>query len=135
MCLCDTKRFRFTFKRILVYKIALVDNTSDTDVYLSPYIKTAMAHRMMGRPIFRGAKYNDKNCLYSFDAGFIHAYTSDLRAFSALIACNMALKTRNIKAVCTIVEGYIPAFTRYALDNFDEEICAKRMVFPKLARF
>lgn len=117
MCLLDKKRFRFTFKRISIYKIAKV---CDGELY-SPYI---------GIPITRVMKpkrrwFPGKDTLineYEFEGGFIHACTSEEDAKSHI---NNNFYT--CKKSMSIIKGYIPAFTRYATDERGN-ICARKII-------
>ena len=119
MCLIDNKRFRFTFKRIPVYKI-VVKNCGE---FFTPFEGALMKKYMHGE--FE-SPYKDDTERYRFEEGFIHAFTSKKAAED--YACYSDV----------IIEGYIPAFTRYAISNdlyaeFTNSICARRMVFPTLS--
>lgn len=129
MCLVDNKLFRFTFKRIPVYKV--VYESSDGRLY-SPYQRTPITKEMHGDVVMQPYEY-DSN-VYEFDRGFIHAY-SNKHAAQCLIYDLLGWKNHKI------IEGYIPAFTRYAINicsPFSQlvgivgSICARRMVFPNV---
>lgn len=157
MCLYDKKRFRFTFKRIPVYKIVRYYNNDykKNRVFLTPYECAIVKKQMSGFDSFTSAvkrfiknlkdykflKYYYRNFLfklkiifcgdklptfneYSFGEGFIHAYRDETTAKT-----NIDNLRHNV-AYLTIIEGYIPAFTRYQIENND--ICARRMIFPNI---
>ncbi len=50
MCLVDNKRFRFTFKRIPVYKVVLFNKTISK--LLSPFQLTEIKQKMCGGFLF-----------------------------------------------------------------------------------
>lgn len=118
MCLYDKKRFRFTFKRIPVYKIVIAH--SDGKLY-SPYIGVPITRVMKPNKRWLPEK-NDFTDDYEFEGGFIHACLSESSAKKFIQ--NNFLSKHNIR----IIEGYIPAFTRYAIDQSDFTICARRMI-------
>ena len=126
MCLVDNKLFRFTFKRIPVYKV--VYESSDGRLY-SPYQRTPITKEMQGNVVMKPHEY-DSN-VYAFDRGFIHAYSNK---HGAQCLIDDLWGWRNHK----IIEGYIPAFTRYAINtclqypNLVDSVCARRMVFPNV---
>ena len=72
MCLVDKKRFRFTFKRIPIYKIVKVH--TDGKLY-SPYIGVSITKVMKPKKIHFPEKNGWEND-YEFEGGFIHACTS-----------------------------------------------------------
>ena len=119
MCLIDSKRFRFTFKRIPVYKIVVKERGGKL---LTPFEGALVKKYMHGKFT---SPHKDNTEKYRFEEGFIHAFTSKKDAEN--YACYFDI----------IIEGYIPAFTRYAISNnlydeFTNSICARRMVFPNL---
>lgn len=119
MCLYDKKRFRFTFKRIPIYKVVI---RKDNDKLSSPFSGAFITKEMKGNIKYRPLK---RNHFYIFGEGFIHACTTE-KAAKILIEF---LKTelypeKNLH----IIEGYIPAFTRYAINNSGGDICARRMI-------
>ena len=129
MCLVDNKLFRFTFKRIPVYKV--VYESSDGRLY-SPYQCTPITKEMHGNVVMQQHEYNSES--YIFGNGFIHAY-SNKHAAQCLIDDLWGWKNHKI------IEGYIPAFTRYAINIYSPfpqlvgnvgSICARRMVFPNV---
>jgi hypothetical protein len=104
MCLIDTKRFRFTFKRIPIKKVVV--NTNE-----SPYFRYLLKHKnfvLLGFP-----KLTNKG--YEFTEGFFHAYLDDSKVTVPHYIINR------------VVDGYIPAFTRYAIGQ-NGDICARRMI-------
>ena len=128
MCLVDNKRFRFTFKRIPVYKV--VCESSDGNLY-TPFQCARIVKKMHGNITEHPHEYIENE--YSFDNGFIHAYLNK-DSTQYLIKDLDAWHPYGQK----IIEGYIPAFTRYAIDTCSpyplsvDSICARRMVFPNV---
>lgn len=116
MCLFDYKRFRFTFKRIPVYK--MVDEDNLTPFYKYRIKKYNYHFFMEGFPKRRRFYY------FAFNGGFFHAYTNENDAkrkvdIENLFPCD--------GRVYKIIDGYIPAFTRYAI-GLNGDICARRMI-------
>lgn len=106
MCLIDTKRFRFTFKRIPIVKIVINGNQS-------PYFHYVLKHNNF---TLNGFPEKQKN-QFVFGKGFFHAY--ELNACKKLYPKWLLTKD---------IQGYIPAFTRYAINNETGEICARRLI-------
>ena len=178
MCLCDKKRFRFTFKRIPIQKIVL-KKANDTSYY-SPYRYTSLYKKLgiyvlakdlltiwgvwitmdigelkrlsffssdFWETLYIGIGSNLKlfkalNSIspklsyegnhYVFEGGFFHAFKANpksnydaLKFFKKYCMPQHADGEKIAEAV--LVNGYIPAFTRYAIGE-DNDICARRMV-------
>lgn len=120
MCLYDKKRFRFTFKRIPIYKVVIAH--SDGKLY-SPYFGVPITKVM--KPDKRWLiEKNDFTGSYEFKGGFIHACTSKEAAYAMIFSYNTYTDAANL----VIIEGYIPAFTRYAISDIFDDICARRMI-------
>lgn len=117
MCLIDSKKFRVTIFPRKVYKIVKIGKLG---LLTSPYRGTPIT------PIMRGNSKIKPTYLrpftYSFEGGFIHAYTNRETAEKKLSVF------RNIYGPkYTIIEGHIPFFTRYAIEN--SEVCAREIIF------
>ena len=125
MCLIDNKRFRFTFKRIPVYKVFY--KRADGKLY-TPFRCTVVRKRMYGGRIEQ--PFKDALGEYFFGKGFIHACLNNDAAQHLINSSCFDDEER--QQSLEIIEGYIPAFTRYALDVALDEICARRMVFPNV---
>ena len=74
---------------------------------------------------------------YEYGPGFIFAFTSksmaELRKFHLEAEDEFSFLNENIEMHhFVILEGYIPAFTRYAIDSSKTEICARKMIFTKV---
>lgn len=119
MCLYDKKRFRFTFKRIPVYKVVI---RKDNGKLSSPFCGTFITKEMKGNIKYRPFKQNH---FYVFSKGFIHACTTEKVAKDLIEFLKRELYLE--KNLC-IIKGYIPAFTRYAINNAFGDICARRMI-------
>jgi hypothetical protein len=113
MCLIDTKKFRFTFKRIPIYKI--VQPAKRENRKLSPIQHYNLKRRNFTLNGFPKACNTMSDIHYIFDKGFFHAYSSKEKCAYELITGE------------DLIEGYIPAFTRYAI-GVHGDICARRMV-------
>ncbi len=123
MCLVDNKRFRFTFKRIPVYKVVLFNKTISK--LLSPFQLTEIKQKMCGGFLF--PEYNSIAEQFEFADGFIHACAT--RSDAQILAFKL-LRAHNHDPynLVEIIEGYIPPFTRYAIDVNGNCICARRMI-------
>lgn len=156
MCLFDRKRFRFTFKRIPVYKIVRYDgiDCKQNKIFTTPYQHIIVKNQMSGfdsfistikkfikylytdykhldyyksflfklKTIFCGSKV-PTHSIYAFGEGFIHAF-KDKTTAQDMIFYSL------YKFDKLVIEGYIPAFTRYQIG--DNDICARRMIFPNI---
>lgn len=119
MCLYDKKKFRFIFKRIPIFKV--VREPFEDGAYYSPFRHTKLSRvnriglesRCSPHKILDG---------YEFKNGFYHACLTKGKAH--ILALSFVGDPVSIK----IVEGYIPAFTRYAIDIDNMSICARRMI-------
>lgn len=113
MCLIDTKKFRFTFKRIPIYKI--VQPTEHKNRKISPFQHYYLRRRNFTLNGFPKVCNTMSDIHYIFDKGFFHAYRYQEKAFS-----------ESWNGTDMII-GYIPAFTRYAI-GCNGDICARRLV-------
>lgn len=135
MCLLDTKRFRFTLKKIPVYKVVVERDTHYRSPYKSGFISKCLPF------IQKGITDNSPHYIkyykcYEYGPGFVFAFTSksiaELRKFHLEAEDEFNFLNENTEiAHFVILEGYIPAFTRYAIDDRCQ-ICAREMVFTKV---
>ena len=64
----------------------------------------------------------DNHSIYEFQEGFIHACLTKEYAKKLIEDYN------SISEDWIIIEGYIPAYTRYALGIFNKGICARKII-------
>lgn len=124
MCLIDKKQFRVAEQNIPVFKIVLDGHFSPlriTRLFRVNYITDTVQFAGDTLEEYRTVR-NDNG--YVFDINYYHALTSRKRAEEFLKNISpYFLPTDKL----TIVEGYIPEGTRYAI-NESENICARKMI-------
>lgn len=137
MCLFDTRRFRFTLKKIPVYKVVVERDTC----YRTPY-KCGFISKDL--PFIQESSTNDspihdkRDGTYEYGSGFVFACISEKEAKEVKGNVefedegNFYMGQTTELAHFVILEGYIPAFTRYAIDPPEGAICARKMVFTKV---
>lgn len=124
MCLIDKKQFRVAEQDIPIFKVVLDGHFSplkNTRLFRVNYITNTV---QFARDTLE--EYQPRNDSgYVFDINYYHALTSRKRAEEFLKNISQYyLSTDKL----TIVEGYIPPFTRYAIDVNGNYICARRMI-------
>ena len=136
MCVLDTRRFRFTLKKIPVYKVVVERDTHYRSPYKGGFISKGLPFIQKG--ITNNSPYYIKYYkYYEYGPGFVFAFASksmaELRKFRLEVEDEFNFFNENIEMHhFVILEGYIPAFTRYAIDSSKTEICARKMVFTKV---
>lgn len=129
MCLIDKKKYRWTEKDIPIWKVVRIKFSLDGErAFFSPYKNTLLTTINVvvdeKKPsTLRMFFANLIPCSHEFSRGFFHAFT----------CCDDAVALKDFlewyyNEPCTIVKGYIPKNTRYAIDICNNNICARKMI-------
>ena len=124
MCLIDKKQFRVAERDIPVFKVVLDGHFSPlriTRLFRVNYITNTV--QFAGDILEEYRTVINDSC-YVFDINYYHALTSRKRAEEFLEHISLYYLPTDI---LTIVEGYIPEGTRYAI-NESGNICARKMI-------
>ena len=124
MCLIDKKQFRVAEQDIPIFKVVLDGHFSplkNTRLFRVNYITNTI--QFEGDTLEKYYTVNNSNS-YMFGINYYHALTSRKRAEEFLEnISSLYLSTDKL----TIVEGYIPEGTRYAI-NESGNICARKII-------
>lgn len=124
MCLIDKKQFRVAEQDIPIFKVVLNKHFSplkNTRLFRINYITNTV--QFEGNTLEKYYIINN-NGGYMFSINYYHALTSRKRAEKFLENISpYYISTDKL----TIIEGYIPEGTRYAI-NESENICARKMI-------
>lgn len=129
MCLIDKKKYRWTKEDIPIWKVVQIKLSPVSREFLSPYKCTLLTTTNVvvdeKKPsALRMFFANLVSCQYEFGRGFFHAFTryEDAITLKDYFECSH-------NGFYTIVKGYIPKNTRYAIsmDN-PNEVCARKIV-------
>jgi hypothetical protein len=129
MCLIDKKKYRWTKEDIPIWKVVRIKFSPISREFFSPYKCTLLtttnvvvdekkpsALRMFFANLVPGQ--------YEFARGFFHAFT---RYEDAVTLKDYFEDSYN--GFYTIVKGYIPKNTRYAISMYHPyEVCARKMI-------
>lgn len=124
MCLIDKKQFRIAEQDIPVFKVVFNGHFSplkNTRLFRVNYITNTVQFEGDTLEEYRTVNNNSG---YTFGINYYHALISRKRAKEFLENISpYYISTDKL----TIVEGYIPEGTRYAI-NESENICARKMI-------
>lgn len=124
MCLIDRKQFRCAEKDIPIFKMAIKLPTGEI---VSPLLRTRLwrVNNITENYIneCNANRFPGISSSYKFSEGFFHAFTNEYTA-------NQCAKyfEQNPDYEIIVVTEYIPKDTRYAMNIWETEICARRMI-------
>jgi hypothetical protein len=111
MCLIDKKQFRIAEKDIPIFKVVFKKK-------YSPFRRTPLFHHNETEGEANPSLIKEGR--YEFGPGYFHALTTK-EAAEKMIS---GFWHEN----CSIVTGYIPEGTRYAIEESSGYICARKMI-------
>lgn len=131
MCVVDEKKFRISLKRIPVYKVVL----DEGDTYKSPFHNQCFKKEfpITQHPQQEGEPKYYPGYGFEFGKGFVFATRSLADSLKIIQYCHTMSTYSGKKHSCVILEGYIPVFTRYAVNTLRNvpHICARKIVLTK----
>ena len=121
MCLIDKKQFRIAEKDIPIFKVVYLKT-------LSPHMRVKLLHineitaENEEEPII--TKFGN----YKFGRGWYHALLTKEDAEEFIEYLQKGMQSKVFEKTLSIVTGYIPEGTRYAIEESSGYICARKMI-------
>ena len=117
-------------KKILVYKVL---DQHDFPPYYPDYPYKHGKNKAMGPKQVVKEKDGDENWVYWVYGGFLHAYTSEERAYANALAYNItdvvSLPHTDYDRLYQVNKMYVPVGAEYYIDEQCGEICADCLVW------
>lgn len=119
MCLIDKKQFRIAEKDIPIFKVVYKKK-------YSPFRETPLFYH--NETEGEANPSLTKEGRYEFGSGYFHAFTTQKYAKEFIKFFQEQTQPNIFKNTLSIVTGYIPEGTRYAIDIYCRNICARKMI-------
>lgn len=120
MCLIDKKQFRIAEKDIPIFKVVYKKK-------YSPICRTLLFHHNETDGLANSSLNNEGH--YKFGLGYFHAFTTQECAEEFIHDLRGQMQSNVFENTLSIVTGYIPEGTRYAIDIYNcRNICARKMI-------
>lgn len=135
MCVVDEKKFRISLKRIPIYKVVVDEGDSYKSPFHEQYFKKEFP--IIQYPQQEGEPKYYPGYGFEFGRGFVFATCSLGAAFEIIHNLYASPGYFKEKHSYAILKGYIPAFTRYAIDTYWHNIfiCARKIVLTKVITY